>query len=53
MESHKCRQSEINDVGFLDPSEKTVHLLVTVNYLYDAMLVMQNKRSILLSYNYL
>ncbi|KAG2562468.1 hypothetical protein PVAP13_8KG074601 [Panicum virgatum] len=54
MESHKCRRCGINNIGFLDPStvhENTVNLPSTVDYLYKAFLSMQDKRSILLSYN--
>ncbi|KAG2629994.1 hypothetical protein PVAP13_3KG472402 [Panicum virgatum] len=54
MESHKCRRCGINNIGFLDPStvhENTVNLPSTVDYLYKDFLSMQDKRSILLSYN--
>jgi hypothetical protein len=55
MEAHKCKERGINDIGFLDPTsinEATVGFRSTADAVCDALVDMQDKKCILLSYNH-
>jgi hypothetical protein len=55
MEVQKCKEREINDIGFLDPTsinEATVGFRSTADAVCDALVDMQDKKCILLSYNH-